>query len=115
MSGHDRVHHKVKDHVREGRADRRLLSEHKVRGSLFQLGCLASEFLGSACLCPPTLGLPVCSAMPAFLCECGGFEFRFLCLQSQHSYRASHLPGPPTVSILLFQMAGAGVVFAFSK
>lgn len=97
MSRHESVHRKVKDHVREGRASRRLGSERKVRGSLFQLGCLASEFLGSACLCSPTLGLPVYSAMLAFyvsVCGAGGVEFGFLCMPSKHSYRTSHLPGP---------------------
>lgn len=71
MSRHDRGCHKAKDYVGEGRG---FTSEHKILGSL---GWPASEFQGSACLCPPTSGLPLCTAKPAFYVNVGVLSLGF--------------------------------------
>lgn len=57
---------------------------------------LAGQWIPGICLSlPPNIGVTTMHSRACFLCECGGFEFRFLCLQSKHSYRTRHLPGPP--------------------
>lgn len=74
VSRHNRGHHRVTE---EGRDKKRLGSEHKAIGSLFPVCWLADELLRSPHLWPPTLGLPVCTAMPAFYVNVGFFNLAF--------------------------------------
>lgn len=61
---------------------------------LFELGCLAGEFLGSTYLNPPVLGLQACVVRPRFCGGGQGFELRPSCFNGKHSDTMSHTSSP---------------------